>query len=166
MPIYEFYCEDCHMVFSFFSQRVNTEKFPDCPKCGRLDLVRQVSVFSSPRKRSELELDAFEGIDESQVEKAMTSMTGEFEGLATGDPQQMASMVRQIMDQAGIELGDNLKEAMGRLEAGDDLDEIEASLTDSFDDNAKLFSNKPSSMLSKIRRKLFPPKIDPALYDL
>ena len=166
MPIYEFYCEDCHMVFSFFSQRVNTDKFPDCPKSGRIHLEKQVSVFSVARKQSEPELDLFEGIDEGRIEKAMTSIAAELEGLDKRNPQQAVVMVRQIMDQAGIELGDNIKEAMGRLESGDNLEEIETSLADSFDDEAKLFSNKPSGMLKVIRRKLFPPTIDPKLYDL
>ena len=59
-----------------------------------------------------------------------------------------------------------MEEAIGRLEAGDDPDEIEATLDNSFDDDAKLFSAKPRSMLGAIRRKYLPPKTDPALYDL
>ena len=49
MPIYEFYCDDCHTIYSFFSRRVNTEKRPGCPDCSRSALTRQVSMFSSPR---------------------------------------------------------------------------------------------------------------------
>ena len=40
MPIYEFYCPDCNTLFNFFSSRINTEKKPDCPKCGRKELDR------------------------------------------------------------------------------------------------------------------------------
>ncbi len=33
MPIYEFYCEQCHTIYNFFSRKINLEKIPDCPKC-------------------------------------------------------------------------------------------------------------------------------------
>ena len=166
MPIYEFYCENCHMVFNFFSQRVNTEISPDCPKCGRLHLERQVSVFSVSRNRSEQGSDPFEGVDESRLEQAIMSMAGELEGLDQDNPQQSARAMRKVMDQAGIALGDSVEEAIGRLEAGDDPDEIEATLGNSFDDDAKPFSVKSRSMLGAIRRKYVPPKTDPVLYDL
>ena len=152
MPIYEFYCENCHTVFNFFSQRVNTETRPDCPKCGRSRLERQVSLFSVSRNRSE------QGSD--------PSMAGELEGLDQDNPQQAATVMRKVMDQAGIEWGDGVEEAIGRLEAGDDPDEIEANLGNSIDDDANLFSAKPRSMLGAIRRKYLPPKTDPVLYDL
>ena len=166
MPIYEFYCENCHTVFNFFSQRVNTEKRPDCPKCDRSRLERQVSVFSVSRNRAEQGSDPFEEVDESRLEQAIMSMAGELEGLDQYNPQQAARAMRKVMDQAGIELGDGVEEAIGRLEAGDDPDEIEATLGNSFDDDANPFSVKSRSMLGAIRRKYLPPKTDPALYDL
>ena len=166
MPIYEFYCENCHTVFNFFSQRVNTETSPDCPKCGRSHLERQVSVFSVPRNRSEQDSDSLEGIDEGRLEQAIMSMAGELEGFDQDNPQQAARAMRKVMDQAGIEWGDGVEEVIGRLEAGGDPDEIEAALDNSFDGDADLFSAKPRSMLGAIRRKYLPPKTDPVLYDL
>ena len=166
MPIYEFYCENCHTVFNFFSQRVNTEKRPDCPKCNRSRLERQVSVFSVSRNRAEQGSEPFEGVDESRLEQAIMSIAGELEGLDQDNPQQAARAMRKVMDQAGIELGYSVEEAIGRLEAGDDPDEIEATLGNSFDDDANPFSVKSRSMLGAIRRKYLPPKTDPALYDL
>ena len=165
MPIYEFYCENCHTVFNFFSQRVNTEKRPDCPKCDRSRLERQVSVFSVSRNRAEQDSDPIEGVDESRLEQAIMSMAGELEGLDQDNPQQAARAMRKVMDQAGIELGDGVEEAIGRLEAGDDPDEIEATLGNSFDDDVNPFSVKSRSMLGAIRRIYLPPKTDPALYD-
>ena len=49
MPIYEFYCKDCHTIFNFFSRTVNTEKQPACPKCARPELERKMSVFAISR---------------------------------------------------------------------------------------------------------------------
>jgi putative FmdB family regulatory protein len=39
MPIYEFYCPDCHTVFSFFSSRIDTAVRPACPQCGKASWV-------------------------------------------------------------------------------------------------------------------------------
>ena len=147
MPIYEFYCETCHTVFNFFSQRVNTERRPDCPKCGRARLDRQVSVFSVSRNRSGQSSDPFEGIDEGRLEQAVMLMAGELEGLDQDDPQQAARAMRKVMDRARIEWGDGVENVIGRLEAGDDPDEIEATLDKSFDSDADLFSAKPKSIL-------------------
>ncbi len=53
MPIYEFYCKKCHMIFSFFSSTVNTDKRPLCPKCRKVKLERQMSLFSRVRQREQ-----------------------------------------------------------------------------------------------------------------
>jgi putative FmdB family regulatory protein len=138
MPIYEFYCESCHTVFNFFSQRVNRETRPNCPKCDCSNLERKVSVFLVSRNRSKQGSDPFEGIDESGLEQAIMSMTSEFEKLDQENPQQVAGAMRKVMHQAGIELGDGMEEVIGRLEAGDSSDQIDATLENSFDDDANL----------------------------
>ena len=46
MPIYEFYCRDCHTIFNFFARRVDTETVPKCPKHGKHKLQRQMSRFA------------------------------------------------------------------------------------------------------------------------
>ncbi len=53
MPVYEFYCPDCHRIFNFLSRTVNTEKQPDCPRCGRPRIERQVSLFAISKGRKE-----------------------------------------------------------------------------------------------------------------
>ena len=46
MPIYEFYCQHCHTIYSFFSSRVNTRKRPKCPQCKIRVLSKQMSAFA------------------------------------------------------------------------------------------------------------------------
>jgi len=46
MPIYEFYCPDCHCLYQFRSHRIETEKRPPCPDCGRKHLDRQITNFA------------------------------------------------------------------------------------------------------------------------
>jgi hypothetical protein len=96
----------------------------------------------------------------------MISMAGELEGIDQDNPQEAASVMRKVMDRAGIEWGDTVEEAIGRLESGDDPDDIEATLGNSFDGDSNLFSAKPRSILGAIRRKYLPPNTDPTLYDL
>ncbi|MCL1921947.1 MAG: zinc ribbon domain-containing protein, partial [Kiritimatiellaeota bacterium] len=45
MPLYEFYCEPCHTVFTFRAMRVDTETRPSCPVC-KAPLKREVSTFA------------------------------------------------------------------------------------------------------------------------
>jgi len=53
MPVYEFYCPDCHTIFNFFSRRVDTETRPTCPACSRPDLERQAFPFAISKARGE-----------------------------------------------------------------------------------------------------------------
>ncbi|NIP32606.1 zinc ribbon domain-containing protein, partial [Candidatus Saccharibacteria bacterium] len=52
MPIYEFLCKDCNTIFNFFSRRVNTDKVPGCPQCGR-KLQKLLSSFATTGRANE-----------------------------------------------------------------------------------------------------------------
>ena len=81
MPIYEFYCADCHTVFNFLARKPDTRKRPCCPKCGRPRLERRVSPFATSKGRSEPagEGDLPDGIDEARMERVMAEMTQEID---------------------------------------------------------------------------------------
>ena len=66
MPIYEFYCSKCNMIFNFFSKSVNTEKRPTCPKCQKIKLERRMSVFATPQNRGEEEDIPIPDLDEKK----------------------------------------------------------------------------------------------------
>ena len=92
MPIYEFYCVDCHAVFNFFSRTVNTTKRPDCPRCSHPKLERRISRFAISKGRSE-GADTPEGmpdVDEARMEGIMEELARESEGADQDDPRQMA----------------------------------------------------------------------------
>ncbi|MEZ4529086.1 MAG: zinc ribbon domain-containing protein [Desulfobacterales bacterium] len=130
MPIYEFYCKDCHTVFSFFSKRTDTQTCPQCPKCKIRSLERQVSVFAITGKAKEDgEIDDLP-FDESQMEKAMQVLAGEADNISEDDPRQAASLMRKLTDMTGIQLGQGMEEALRRMEKGEDPDQIEAELGD------------------------------------
>ena len=46
MPIYEYACPKCRVIFSFLSKRINPDRLPVCPKCGNKKMSKQVSRFA------------------------------------------------------------------------------------------------------------------------
>jgi putative FmdB family regulatory protein len=169
MPIYEFYCKNCHTIYNFFSSRVNTDKEPACPdpECGNRELRRQISLFSISRGRTENEgeSDGLENLDEDKLEKAMMSMAGEMDNLDEDDPKQAARMMRKLFDSTGMKLGDSIEEAISRMEAGEDPDKIEQEMGDVLEDENP-FAAKPRKLMDDLKRKYMPPKVDEHLYEL
>ncbi|MEO8197236.1 MAG: zinc ribbon domain-containing protein [Thermoanaerobaculia bacterium] len=140
MPIYEFYCPDCHTVFSFFSSRIDTAVRPACPQCGKPELARKPSRFAalsgakSGGAGGEMEGDADDplaGLDEERMAGVMDSLAAEMEGMddsAQQDPKQMARFLARFQEATGLEAGPKMEEMMARLEEGADMDELEAEM--------------------------------------
>ena len=184
MPIYEFYCEDCHTVFSFLSKSINTTKRPSCPRCGRLKLERRMSRFAFSKRRAEPTSqedgpgDLPPGMDEAKMERAMEAMAQEAEGMNEDDPRQMARTMRKLYDTSGLPLGPGMEEAMRRMEAGEDPDKIEEELGDVLEQEDPFGESgegaggegsearKHGGSLRAISRRLKPPQVDETLYDL
>ena len=127
MPIYEFYCKDCHTIFNFFSKTVNTKKVPICPKCKKQKLTRQISLFAVTGRAEENSMDDLP-IDESKMEKAMEMMAKEAENINEDDPRQAVKLMRKLTDMTGVGLGQGMEEALQRMESGEDPDKIEAEM--------------------------------------
>lgn len=167
MPIYEFYCGDCHAIFNFLSRTVNTEKLPPCPRCGRPELDRQVSRFAISKNRPEPGSDGLpEGLDEAKMEQAMMALAGEMEGVDEEDPRAMAHFMRKFSAMTGMELGDEAHEAMRRLEAGEDPEQIEAEMGDLFGTEGSPEALFGKGKLARLKRRLAPPEHDETLYKL
>ncbi len=162
MPVYEFYCVDCHTIFNFLSRRVNTEKRPDCPRCGRPRLERRVSLFSVSKGRKEEPAEGMPDFDEERLERAMAGLAGEMEGLDENDPRQMGRFMRRLTEATGMNLGSGMEEAIRRLEAGEDPERIEAEMGDLVDAEAPFSLERIKGM----RRRIIPPAHDDTLYTL
>lgn len=163
MPVYEFYCTDCHTIFNFFARKVITDRSPSCPRCNRPDLDRQVSRFAISRNRPEPTGGDMPDIDEEKLERVMMGLAGEMEGLDENDPRQMARFMRKFADATGMNLDGDMGEAIRRLESGADPEELEAQLGDLFNDEGmdNLFSREG---IKGLRRKYVPPAHDETLY--
>ncbi|NOZ85528.1 MAG: zinc ribbon domain-containing protein [Deltaproteobacteria bacterium] len=167
MPVYEFYCPDCHMIFNFFSRRVNTTKRPSCPRCRRPKLERRVSIFSISKGRKESDgEDPFAGMDEEKLERAVESLAGEAGNLNEDDPRQVAGLMRKLYEKTGLKLGSGMEEALRRLESGEDPETVENELGDVLEEEGDLFTmDNMKGGLKGIRKRL-PPGTDDKLYDL
>ena len=163
MPIYEFYCDDCHTIFNFFSQTINTTKKPKCPQCKTRTLAREVSLFAiGGRAKEDDALDDLP-IDESKMEQAMQVLAREADHIDENDPRQAAKLMQKLTDMTGLELGSGMQEALQRMKDGQDPDEIEAQMGDLLEDEEPFLL---STKKGKSDRRRFPPKRDETLYDL
>ena len=162
MPIYEFYCEDCNTIFNFFSRAVNTTKQPVCPRCKQKKLKRQMSTFVRlTGAKEESDTDDLP-IDEASMEKAMNLLAREADSLNEDDPRQSANLMRKFSDITGLNLGPSMEEAMKRMEAGEDPEQVEAEMGDLIEDEEPfILGEKKASGVKRSR-----PHRDKKLYEL
>ncbi|MCE9613972.1 MAG: zinc ribbon domain-containing protein [Lentisphaerae bacterium] len=130
MPIYEFYCPDCHTVFTFFSRRIDTTSRPPCPSGKAHELQREVSPFAAPTGAPEAGEGGELPIDEARMEHAMEALAGEAEGLREDDPREAARLMRKFSQMTGLEFAGGVEEAVARMESGEDPEAIEQDLGD------------------------------------
>jgi putative FmdB family regulatory protein len=139
MPIYEFACPKCRVVFNFLSPRVNPDRLPVCPKCGNKKMARQMSSFAMPRGAKEpaaadgpgADAEGTPDFDDPRVARVMGEMERDMAHLDENNPKHMAHLMRKMKDL--LPPGSVPKEmdtAIKRLEAGEDPEKIEADMGD------------------------------------
>ena len=177
MPIYEFYCPQCHRVFNFLSRRIDTGRIPPCPDCGQEGLTRRASAFAISKGRTDQpRSEASEpGVDEARLERAMQAMAGEMESLDENDPRQGAHLMRKLFDATGLPLGGGMEEALRRMEAGEDPEKIEEEMGEVLEGDplGGLLGGDEGKDPDVGRRKgpgrlrrMLPPTVDPELHEM
>ncbi len=165
MPIYEFFCVDCNTVFNFFSRRPDTVKRPACPKCGKPNLQKMMSSFATIGKAKDGDGDdPFAGMDEAKMEQAMAGLMREAENLNEEDPRQMAQLMRKFADRSGLNLGGAMEEAIARMEAGEDPEQVEQEMGDLLEGDEPLSLDAMKKKVQAGGKR--PPAHDDKLYDL
>src|SRR6266446_3204559 len=139
MPIYEYACPKCRVIFNFLSKRINPGRSPVCPRCGNRKMAKQVSRFAMSRGVKEPPsgppAEGDEGpmpdFDDPRVERAMMEMERDMEHLDENNPKHMAHMMRKMKDllPSGT-VPKELDVAIKRLEAGEDPEKIEEDMGD------------------------------------
>ena len=138
MPIYEYACPKCRVIFNFLSKRVDPERLPVCPRCGNKKMSKQVSRFAMSRglKEPAAKAQAEEGgpmpdFDDPRVERAMMEMERDMEHMDENNPRHMAHMMRKMKDlMPPGTVPKELDVAIKRLEAGEDPEKIEQDMGD------------------------------------
>jgi hypothetical protein len=151
------------MIFNFFSTSVNIEKRPLCPQCNKIKLAKRMSVFATSRNRSAEDDMPRPDLDESKLEQAMQLLSKEVEHVNEDDPRQAANLMRKLTEMTGLNLGHGMEEALKRMEAGEDPDQIEAEMGDLLE-GENPFEFKEKSV--RIPKSQIPPGVDEKLYDL
>jgi len=161
MPVYEFYCERCNTVFNFYSKLINTSKQPICPRCRKVKLRRFLSSFSILRQGPEGDSKDSLPFDEERTEKAVGMLARETQNLNEDDPKQAANLMRRLSEISGLNLGKGMKEAIERMEAGEDPEKIEEEMGDILEKEPFTLPEKKSS-----RETSKTPCKDETLYEL
>ena len=161
MPIYEFYCERCNTIFNFYSKSITTTNQPICPQCKKMKLKRLLSNFSVLRETSEGDGEESLPFDEQKMEKAVGMLAQEAQNINEDDPKQAAHLMRRLSEMAGIDMGKGMKEAMDRIEAGEDPEKIEEEMGDILEEDPFTLPEKKGA-----RKKNNAPYKDETLYEL
>ncbi|MEI8043508.1 MAG: zinc ribbon domain-containing protein [Verrucomicrobiota bacterium] len=139
MPIYEYACPKCRVIFNFLSKRITPDRLPACPKCGNKKMSKQMSRFAMSRNLKEPAAKPEVGgaeppmpdMDDPRVERAMMEMERDMEHLDENNPKHMAHMMRKMKDlMPPGTVPKDLDIAIKRLEAGEDPEKIEADMGD------------------------------------
>lgn len=124
MPIYEFYCPACHVIFSFYAKTVNTAAKPLCPRCGG-ELQRRVSSFSvadgARRRRSDVEALP---LSTQRLQEGMQRLEREVTRLKDEDPAQARRMLQNFRRMTGVRFNE-MFDSSGRTHTDEDQPDTE-----------------------------------------
>ena len=116
MPIYEYFCLTCKRRFGVILSYQEYDTYtPTCTHCQSTEVRRRFPRIRVARS------------DDSRIDDlADPSMLAGLEN----DPQAMGRMMRKMSREMGEDLGPEFDEVVGRLEAGQNPDDIEKDLPD------------------------------------
>jgi hypothetical protein len=124
-------------------------------------------MFAISKGRTEADTESMPDIDEHRLEQVMSKMAAEAEHMNEDDPRQAARMMRQLYEATGLKMGGGMEEAMRRMEAGEDMDQIEADLGDVLESESEMFDMaNMSKNLKHVRQPYTRPQVDDTLYEL
>jgi hypothetical protein len=137
-------------------------------------LQRPVSAFAIPKNRSEEkapDADLPPGFDEARMEQAMSALADEGQALEGDDPKAAARVMRRLFETTGMPVNDGMREALRRMESGEDPEKVEAEMGDVLGDDPFAGEAAPEAAQPAARRKarlrrLLPPSVDPQLYEM
>lgn len=112
MPIYEYRCDACRRRSSLYYQTFSAAERaePRCEHCGSADvhrLVSRVAILKSEESR----------LDDLADDSSLADVD-------ENDPRSIAKWARRMGEQLGDDAGDDFREMVDQLEAGDMPDDM------------------------------------------
>ena len=116
MPIYQYRCLNCNRRFEVYLSYAEYGTHPvPCAHCGSENVLRRIGRVRIAKS------------EESRLDDLTDP--GAFEGLED-DPREMGRMMRKMSREMGEDLGPEFDEVVGRLESGQNPEDIENELPD------------------------------------
>jgi putative FmdB family regulatory protein len=117
VPSYDYRCKDCkrRVVLTYKTYAEYDKATPTCPRCHGTNLTRLISRVGIAKS----EESRFGSLDDAALDD-----------LADSDPATMGRYMRRMSEEVGEDLGDEFNEVVGRLERGENPEDIEASMPD------------------------------------
>jgi len=142
---------------------------PPCPVCGK-SLVREVSVFAHQVKGKNSAERADDGEAVNRMDQVMAQMGDRMQALEDdgADPRDAVKVMRELASAGGMTFNKEVREAMARIEAGENPEKIDETFKEVFDtDNP--FEDPDDATEKKTPawwHRLRGPRRDPKWYDL
>jgi len=116
LPSYDYRCNDCkrRVVLTYKTYAEYDQAVPTCPRCKGTNLTRLISGVAIAKS----EESRFASLDDDTA----------LDDLADADPATLGRYMRRMSQEMGEDLGDEFNEVVGRLERGENPEDIEASM--------------------------------------
>ncbi|MBA4421250.1 MAG: hypothetical protein C0391_08890 [Anaerolinea sp.] len=122
MPTYEFTCQKCCQRFSILlTYSEYDQAVIHCHHCGSEDVTRKIGRIRVMRGEG--------GHETTMPDPSMFGAMGQ-------DPEAMGRMMRQMAQDTGEPMPEELNEVVSRLERGENPEQIEKSMPDLGEDSS------------------------------
>ena len=125
-------------------------------------MISQFATISGKKEEVGDDAGLPPGLDEGKMEKAMAMLAGEAEKMHEDDPRQAATLMRKLTEMTGLKMGQQMEDALSRLERGEDPERIEEEMGDLLE-GEEPFNFEPKGKAQARRRA---PSVDDTLYEL
>ena len=163
------------MIFTFRSARVDTSTVPACPKCGNR-LKREVSSFTHIVRGASKAVESDDNTEAGdpmagRMEQAAARLGERLQALEDddADPRDAVRVMRELADAGGLRFNTEVREAMARIEAGEDPERIDEQFSEVFDTDNPFEAGDAQDATASARiwlRRLRGPARDPNWHEL
>jgi putative FmdB family regulatory protein len=124
MPTYEYRCNACKrkITLNYKTYADYDAASPACSHCGSTELTRLISRVAIRRSVASRLLSG--GWDDDSGDDSA------LDELENADPRTLGRVLREMSAEVGEDMGPEFDEVMGRLEHGENPEDIEASMPD------------------------------------